>query len=196
MSLIPMVIEQTSKGERSFDIYSRLLRDRIIMINDEISEHSVATCVASLLFLDSESSDPIHLYVSSPGGSCYHGLSIVDTISTISAPVYTYVHSIAASMGSIIASSGDKRFMMPHATHMVHSVSSGNRGTVEDMRRHMAESDRINEMLAQHYVKVTGHTYKEVKKVMDRDSYFSATDAIEFGLADEIITSRKQYRFA
>lgn len=193
-SLIPMVVEQTSKGERSYDIYSRLLRDRVVMLDTDVNETSASLIVAQLLFLESE--DPasdIHFYINSPGGSVIAGLSILDTMRFIKCDVSTIVMGQAASMGSLLASSGTKgkRFMLPSARHMIHQVSSGTRGTAIDMKIALEETLKLNEYLTRVYVENTGKTYEQLELDMSRDKFMSAEESVAYGLADEIITSRK-----
>jgi len=191
-SLVPMVVEQTSKGERSFDIYSRLLRDRIVMLHDDVNEHSASIIVAQLLFLESESDKDIHFYINSPGGSVIAGLSILDTMRFIKCDVSTIVMGQAASMGSLLASSGTrgKRFMLPSARHMIHQVSSGTRGTAIDMKIALEETLKLNEYLTQVYVENTGKTYQQLEQDMSRDKFMSAQESVEYGLADKIISRR------
>lgn len=194
MSLIPFVIEHTSKGERSYDLFSRLLKDRIVFINGEISQHMSHVIVAQLLFLESEDSQrDIHLYINSPGGEVVAGLSILDTMNFIKCDVSTIVMGQAASMGSLLASSGakGKRYMLPSARHMIHQVSSGTRGTAIDMKIALEETLKLNEYLTEIYVKNTGKSFQELEKDMSRDKYMSATAAVDYGLADKIINNRE-----
>jgi len=193
MSLIPMVIEQTSKGERSYDIYSRLLRDRVIMMHTDVNEQSASVIVAQLLFLEAENPDKdINFYINSPGGSVIAGLSILDTMNFIKCDVSTIVMGQAASMGSLLASAGTKgkRFMLPSARHMLHSVSSGTKGTVIDMKVALEETLKLNEYLTNIYVKNTGKTFEQLEKDMSRDFFLSASESVEYGLADKIIDKR------
>jgi len=192
MSLIPMVVEQTSKGERSYDIYSRLLKDRIIMLHDDVNEHSASVIVAQLLFLESESDKDIHFYINSPGGSVIAGLSILDTMRFVKCDVSTIVMGQAASMGSLLASSGTagKRLILPSARHMIHQVSSGTRGTAIDMKIALEETLKLNEYLTNIYVENTGKTYQQLELDMSRDKFMSAQESVDYGLADKIITRR------
>lgn len=193
MSLIPIVLEQTSRGERSYDIYSRLLRDRIIMLHGEVNESSASVVVAQLLFLESEdSSKDIHLHINSPGGSVTAGLSILDTMNFVSCDISTIVLGQAASMGSLLASAGTKgkRFMLPSARHMIHQVSSGTRGTAIDMKIALDETLKLNKYLTEIYVKSTGQSYKKLEKDMSRDFYMSADEAVAYGLADRVLAKR------
>lgn len=205
MSLIPMVIEQTSKGERAFDIFSRLLKDRVIFINGPISTEMSHVIVAQLLYLESENPDKdISLYLNSGGGEVTAGLAIYDTMQFIKSDVSTIVMGQACSMGSFLAQAGavGKRIVLPESRTMIHRVSSGTRGTsgsvhvqelqFEDSKRAFEESQRINERLTQLYVKhnTAGKTYDELFTTMKFDTFLSAQEAVEYGLADQIITER------
>lgn len=192
--MVPMVVETTSKGERAYDIYSRLLRDRVIVIYSDVNDQMAASITAQLLFLEAE--DPtkdINLYINSPGGSVLSGLQIVDCMNMISNDIVSYTMGQAASMGSIIASSATKgkRFMLPNARHLLHCVSSGNQGTAIDMKIAMAETLRLNTVLTNIYVKNTGQTFEKLEQDMSRDFFLSAEEAIAYGLADEIVTKRQ-----
>ena len=193
MSLIPMVVEQTSKGERSYDIYSRLLRDRVVILHDEVNDQTASIVVAQLLFLESESDKDIHFYINSPGGSVIAGLSILDTMRFIKCDVSTIVMGQAASMGSLLASSGTKgkRLILPSARHMIHQVSSGTRGTAIDMKIALEETLKLNQYLTEIYVENTGKTYKQLEKDMSRDKFMSAQESVDYGLVDKIITHRE-----
>jgi ATP-dependent Clp protease protease subunit len=188
-----MVVEQTSKGERAMDIYSRLLKDRIIMLTTDVNEHSASIIVAQMLFLESENPDKdINFYINSPGGSVIAGLSILDTMNFIGCDVSTIVMGQAASMGSLLASAGTKgkRFMLPSARHMIHQVSSGTRGTAIDMQIALEETLKLNEYLTNVYVKNTGQTFEKLKEDMSRDKFMSAQESIDYGLADKIVERR------
>lgn len=204
-NLVPMVVERTSEGERSYDIYSRLLKDRIVMLDTDVSEHSASLIVAQMLFLESENPDAdILFYINSPGGSVTAGLAIYDTMQFIKPDVRTIVIGQAASMGSFLANAGapGKRYVLPESRTMIHRVSSGTRGTggsvhiqemeMEDNIRHLQESKRLNERLTQLYVKhnTKGKTYEELFETMKYDTFLSAEQAVELGLADEIISKR------
>jgi len=205
-NLVPVVIEQTSKGERSFDIYSRLLKDRVVILDTEVSSHSASLIVAQLLFLESEDPEQdILFYINSPGGLVSAGLSIYDTMQYIKPDVSTIVLGQAASMGSFLAMAGakGKRMVLPEARTMIHRVSSGTPGTkgsvhvqeleFEDARRTFEESQRINKRLTELYVKhnTAGKSYEELYEAMKFDTYLSAQEAVDYGLADKIITSRE-----
>jgi ATP-dependent Clp protease protease subunit len=203
-NLVPMVIEQEARGERSYDIYSRLLKDRIVMLDTDVNEHSASLLVAQFLFLGSQGNEDINLFINSPGGSVTAGLAIYDTMQFIRPDVATYVMGQACSMGSFLAQAGaaGKRFVLPEARTMIHRVSSGTpgtRGTVhvqelefEDARRSFEESKRINERLTELYVKhnTAGKTYAQLYEAMKFDTFLSAKEAVEYGLADKVIEKR------
>jgi ATP-dependent Clp protease protease subunit len=195
MSLIPMVIEQTSKGERSYDIFSRMLKDRVIFINGEINTHMSDVIVAQLLFLESEDSDKdISLYINSPGGEVTAGMAMYDTIQFIKPDVQTIVMGQACSMGSLLAQAGSagKRFMLPNARHMIHQPSGGARGMQSDIEISYKEITYLKKKLTEIYVKhnSAGKTYEEFERDMDRDYFMSAEEAVQYGLADKILTTR------
>lgn len=195
MSLVPIVIEQSSRGERSYDIYSRLLRDRIIILHDDVNETSASLIVAQLLFLESEDADKdIHLYINSPGGSVTAGMSIYDTMQFIKPDVSTIVMGQACSMGSLLAQAGakGKRFILPHARHMIHQPSGGARGQATDMEIQVKEILTMKKYLTDIYVNhnSAGKTYEQLAKDMERDFFMSAQEAVDYGLADKIIIKR------
>jgi ATP-dependent Clp protease protease subunit len=195
MSLVPMVIESTSKGERAFDIYSRLLKERIVMLNGEVEDHMANLVVAQLLFLESENPDKdISLFINSPGGVVTAGMSIYDTMQFIRCDVATYVMGQACSMGSLLAQAGaaGKRFMLPNARHMIHQPSGGARGQATDIQIQAREIQKMKENLTQIYVKHNskGKTYDEFARDMERDFFMSAEEASEYGLIDKIIDKR------
>ena len=190
--LVPMVLVNEGNVERSYDIYSRLLKERIIMISGEVNENMASVVVSQLLYLQSESQDtPIHMYINSPGGSVVDGLAIVDTMNLISCPVYTYCIGQCASMGSIFLVSGEKghRYALPNSRIMIHQVSGGSQGTYEDMKRSINEAGRLNELLAGILAKGTEKSLKEIKKDMDRDYFMGANEALEYGIVDKVISS-------
>jgi ATP-dependent Clp protease protease subunit len=203
-NLVPMVIESEPKGERAYDIYSRLLKDRVIMLDTDVNEHTSSLLVAQLLFLESQGNEDINLFINSPGGSVTAGLAIYDTMQFIRPDVATYVMGQACSMGSFLAQAGaaGKRFVLPEARTMIHRVSSGTpgtRGTVhvqelefEDARRSFEESKRINERLTELYVKhnTAGKTYAQLYEAMKFDTFLSAKEAVAYGLADKVIEKR------
>ena len=187
-----MVVEQEARGERSYDLYSRLMKDRIIMLDTDVNEHSASILVAQLLFLESQGNEDINFFINSPGGNVVAGLSILDTMNFIKPAVSTIVMGQACSMGSLLASSGakGKRYMLPSARHMIHQVSSGSQGTAIDMKIQLEETLRLNKLLTEIYVSNTGKTYDELEKDMSRDFFMTPTQSIEYGLVDEIIKSR------
>lgn len=203
-NLVPMVIEQEARGERSYDIYSRLLKDRVIMLDTDVNEHTSSLLVAQLLFLESQGNEDINLFINSPGGSVTAGLAIYDTMQFIKPDVSTYVLGQACSMGSFLAQAGapGKRFVLPEARTMIHRVSSGTPGTsgsvhvqeleFEDAKRAFEESKRINERLTQLYVKhnTRGKTYDELFQAMKFDTFLSSQEAVDYGLADKVIEKR------
>ena len=195
MNLVPMVIESTSKGERAYDIYSRLLKERIIMLNGPVEDMMANTIVAQLLFLESENPDKeISLFINSPGGVITSGMSIYDTMQFIRCPVATYVMGQACSMGSFLAQSGTagKRFMLPYARHMIHQPSGGARGMQSDIEIQYKEITKMKDILTKLYVKhnTKGKTYAQLEHDMDRDTFMSAQEALEYGLIDKIIDKR------
>ena len=191
--LIPMVVEQTAKGERSYDIYSRLLKDRIVMLDSDVNEHSASLIVAQLLFLESEDPDKdILFYINSPGGSVISGLSILDTMQFIKCDVSTVVMGQAASMGSLLASSGTKgkRLILPRARHLIHQPLGGAQGQASDMEIQVNEILRMKKQLIEIYVATTGKSYEQLERDMDRDNIMTAEEAVAYGLADRIIAKR------
>jgi ATP-dependent Clp protease, protease subunit len=193
--LVPMVVESTSKGERSFDIYSRLLRDRIIMMTTEVDDHSASLIVSQLLYLESEDSDrDILLYINSPGGVVTAGLAILDAMNFIKCDVSTVVMGQACSMGSLLAQAGaaGKRLILPNARTMIHQPSGGARGQATDMQIQVNEIMEMKRNLTNIYVKhnSAGKTYEELAKDMERDYFLSATQTVAYGLADRVVESR------
>ena len=205
MSLIPMVIEKTSSGERAFDIYSRLLNERIVFLNGPVDDHSANVIVAQFLHLESQDADKdINFYINSPGGLVTAGLSIYDVMQFVKPDVATFVMGQACSMGSFLAQAGaaGKRYVLPESRTMIHRVSSGTRGTsgsvhvqdlqFEDAKRSFEESKRINERLTELYVKhnTAGKTYEEMFETMKFDTFLSADEAVAYGLADKVVEKR------
>jgi len=195
MSLIPMVVESTQKGERAYDIYSRLLKERIIMLNGPIEDHMANTIVAQLLFLESENPNKdIALFINSPGGVVTSGMSIYDTMQFIKPDVATYVMGQACSMGSLLAQAGapGKRNMLPNARHMIHQPSGGAGGQATDMQIQVEEILKMKKNLTEIYVKHNSKdkTYDQLAADMERDKFMSATEALEYGLIDKIIDKR------
>lgn len=188
--LVPNVIVRTRDGERGYDIYSRLLEDRIIFLGEEVTEGSANTIVAQLLHLANEDPDKdIQLYINSPGGSVYDGLAIYDTMQYIKPDVQTIGIGLQASMGAFLLSSGTKgkRFVLPNARVMIHQPSSGTQGMVTDQEISLRESVRMKELLAKVIAKNTGQKLDKVKADMERDHWMSADEAVKYGLADEMI---------
>ncbi len=189
--LVPMVVEQTGRGERAFDIYSRLLKERIIFLTGEVEDHMASLIVAQLVFLESENPDkPISMYINSPGGVVTAGLSIYDTMQYIKPEVHTLCIGQACSMGSLLLTAGAKRYALPNARIMIHQPSGGARGQATDIEIHAKEILNLRERLNQIYVKHTGQKLSVVEKNMERDNFMSAEQALAFGLIDEIVTSR------
>ena len=192
-NLVPIVVEQTAKGERSYDIYSRLLRDRIVMLDTDVNEHSASLIVAQMLFLESEDPDKdILFYINSPGGSVISGLSILDTMQFIKCDVSTIVMGQAASMGSLLASSGTKgkRLILPRARHLIHQPLGGAQGQASDMEIQVNEILRMKKQLTEIYVDTTGKSYEQLERDMDRDNIMTAEESIAYGLADKIVSKR------
>ena len=195
MSLVPIVVEKTSAGERSYDIYSRLLKDRVVFLNAEVEDHMANLVVAQLLFLESENADQdIHLYINSPGGVVTAGMSIYDTMQFIKPDVCTYVMGQACSMGSLLAQAGaaGKRYMLPNARHMIHQPSGGARGQATDMLIQVEEILSMKKNLTEIYVKHNskGKTFETLSADMERDKYMSAQEALDYGLVDHIVDKR------
>lgn len=195
MTLIPVVLEQTSKGERSYDLFSRLLRDRIIILHDEVNERTSSVVTAQLLFLESEDSNKdIHFYINSPGGGVSAGLSIYDTMQFIKPDVSTIVMGQACSMGSLLAQAGapGKRYMLPNARHMIHQPSGGARGMQSDIEISYKEITYLKKRLTEIYLQhnTAGKTYEDLERDMDRDKFMSSDEAIAYGLADKVLQKR------
>jgi ATP-dependent Clp protease protease subunit len=192
-NLVPIVLEHTSKGERSYDIYSRLLRDRIIMLDTEVTSHSASLTVAQMLFLEADDPDrDILFYVNSPGGSVTAGMSIYDTMQFVKCDVQTIVLGQAASMGSLLAAAGTpgKRFILPNARHMIHQPLGGASGQATDVEIQARELLRWKTVLTEIYVAHTGRGFEELKADMERDNFLTATQSVNYGLADKVLVSR------
>jgi ATP-dependent Clp protease protease subunit len=205
MPLVPMVVEQESRGERSYDIYSRLMKDRIIMLNGPVEDSMANLIVAQLLFLESDNpGKTINLYINSPGGAVTAGLAIYDTMQYIKCDIRTIVMGQACSMGSFLAQAGTpgQRVVLPESRTMIHRVSSGTPGTsgsvhvqelqIEDINRHYAESQKINKRLTELYVKhnSVGKSYEELFETMKFDTFLTAQEAVDNGLADKVVEKR------
>jgi ATP-dependent Clp protease, protease subunit len=194
MSLVPIVVEQTNRGERSYDIYSRLLKDRIILLNEDVNDVTAGLVVAQLIFLEADDPDKdIQLYINSPGGSITAGMAIYDTMNYVKPDVSTICIGMAASMGAFLLGAGakNKRYALPNAEIMIHQPLGGTRGQAEDIRIHaeriLKARDTINRILADR----TGQSLERIQKDTDRDFFMSAEEAKTYGLIDEVITSRK-----
>jgi ATP-dependent Clp protease, protease subunit len=193
-NLVPMVIEQEARGERSYDIYSRLLKDRIVMLDTDVNEHTASLLVAQFLFLESQGNDDISFFINSPGGVVTAGMAIYDTMQFIKPDVATIVMGQACSMGSLLATAGapGKRRMLPNARHMIHQPSGGAGGQATDMEIQVKEILKMKQNLTQLYVNHNskGKTFDEFYSAMERDNFMSAQEALDFGLIDEIVTKR------
>lgn len=190
MSLIPVVIENTGKGERSWDIYSRLLKDRIIFITNEIEPNMSSSIIAQLLFLDSEdSSKPIHIYINSPGGYVTAGFAIIDAMHLVKAPIYTYCIGQCASMGAMIFSQGEKghRSILKHAELMIHQPLGGAQGQATDIEIHAKRIMKDKEILIEMLAEASGQPVEKVKQDCERDYFMNAEEAVEYGIADKIL---------
>ena len=195
MSLVPIVLEQTSRGERSYDIYSRLLKDSVILLEGEVHDQMANLIVAQLLYLESENPEKdISLYINSPGGSVTAGMAIYDAMQFIQPDVSTIIMGQACSMGSLLAQAGanGKRMILPNARHMIHQPSGGARGQATDMEIQVKEILEMKKNLTNIYVKHNskGKTYEELAKDMERDYFMSAQQALDYGLADKILDKR------
>ncbi|MEC4735336.1 MULTISPECIES: ATP-dependent Clp endopeptidase proteolytic subunit ClpP [unclassified Wolbachia] len=197
MTLIPIVVEQTSRGERAYDIYSRLVKERIIFVTGPIEDNMASVIVAQLLFLESENPDKdIHMYINSPGGVVTAGLSIYDTMQYIRPDVSTLCIGQAASMGSLLLAAGakGKRHSLPHSRIMIHQPSGGYQGQATDIEIHAKEILRIKKKLNQIYEKHTGHSLKKIEGMMERDKFLDPIEAMELGLIDKVIAERKDIK--
>lgn len=200
MPLVPIVVEQTSRGERSFDIYSRLLKERIIFIGTAINDEVANLIIAQILFLESESPEKdIQIYVNSPGGSVTAGMGIYDIMQFVKCEIATYCIGMAASMGSLLLAAGTrgKRFALPHSRVMIHQPligGNGISGQVTDIEIHAKEMLRIKDMLTGIYVKHTNKKESFLKEVMERDHYLSPEQAVEYGIVDHIVDFRKNLK--
>ena len=195
MNFVPYVIEKTAQGERSYDIYSRLLKERIVFLNGEVNDAVSNSICAQLLFLEADDPEAdINLYINSPGGAVTSGMAMYDTMQYIKPDVSTIVMGQAASMGSFLANAGakGKRFMLPNARHMIHQPLGGAQGQASDIEIRAKEIVRIKKELTDIYVKhnTAGKSYQEFESAMDRDNFMTSAEALAFGLVDEIITDR------
>lgn len=197
MSLVPMVLERTGNTERAMDLYSRLMRDRVILLEGEIRDHMANLIVGQLLFLESENPDKdISLFINSPGGSVTAGMAIYDTMQFIRPAISTFVMGQACSMGSLLAQAGaaGKRYILPHARHMIHQPSGGAGGQATDMEIQVKEILKMKQSLTEIYVKHNsgGKTYEQLKNDMERDYFMSAEESVAYGLADRVISKRPE----
>ena len=195
--LIPMVIEQTGRGERSYDIYSRLLKDRIIFIGTAIDDHVANLVIAQMLFLQMEDAKKdIHIYINSPGGSVTAGLAIYDTMQFVTCDVTTYCLGMAASMGAVLLAAGTKgkRFALPNSDIMIHQVSGGAQGQASDVERQVDFMFKLKKRLTRILAHHTGKPEEQVKNDSDRDYYMTAAEAAEYGLVDHVVQSRKDVK--
>lgn len=193
MSLVPYVVEQTSRGERSYDIFSRLLNDRIIMLSEEVNDVTASLIVAQMLYLEGQDPDKdIQFYINSPGGSVTSGMAIYDTMQYIKCDVSTICVGMAASMGAFLLSSGTKgkRIALPNAEIMIHQPSAGTQGQVTDMALHLKRLERIKERLNHILADNTGKDYEEIVAACERDNFMSAEEARDYGLIDTVIYKR------
>jgi ATP-dependent Clp protease protease subunit len=195
MALVPIVIDKTSAGERSYDIYSRLLKDRVVMLNGQVEDYMANLIVSQLLFLESENPDAdITLYINSPGGVITSGMSIYDTMQYIKPDVVTVVNGQACSMGSFLAQAGatGKRMVLPNSRTMIHQPSGGARGMQSDIEIQYKEITHMKKQLTNLYVKhnTSGKTYEDFERDMDRDTFLTAQEAVDYGLADRVIDQR------
>lgn len=193
MSLVPMVVEQTNRGERAYDIFSRLLKERIIFITGPIDDAMAVVVCAQLLFLEAENpKKEIALYINSPGGVVTSGMSIYDTMQFIKPPVATLCMGQAASMGSLLLTAGakDMRFILPNARVMLHQPSGGFQGQASDIERHAADIVKLKRRLNEIYVEHTGKDYDTIESTLDRDHFMTAEESVEFGIVDTLITKR------
>ena len=195
LNLVPMVVEQTARGERAYDIYSRLLKDRLVFIVGPVEDHMANLIVAQLLFLESENADKdIHLYINSPGGNVTSGLSIYDTMQFVNCDVSTICMGQAASMGALLLAGGTKgkRYALPHSRIMVHQPSAGYQGQATDISIHATEVLELKRRLNQIMSKHTGQTLEKIEQDLERDRFLSADAALEYGLVDTVLVERKE----
>jgi ATP-dependent Clp protease protease subunit len=193
-TLVPMVVEQTNRGERAYDIYSRLLKERVIFVTGPVEDHMATLITAQLLFLEAENpKKEINMYINSPGGVVTSGLAVYDTIQFIKPAVSTLCIGLAASMGSLLLCAGHKdlRFALPNARILVHQPSGGFQGQASDIERHAEDIIKMKRRLNEIYVKHTGQTYEAIERTLDRDYFMTAEEAKKFGLIDRVLTTRE-----
>ncbi len=194
MNLVPMVVEQTARGERAYDIFSRLLKERVIFVNGPVEDGMAMLICAQLLFLEAENPNkPIEMYINSPGGVVTSGMAIYDTMQFIKPPISTLCMGQAASMGSLLLTAGatGQRLALPNARIMVHQPSGGFQGQASDIERHAQDIIKMKRRLNEIYVKHTGRDYDTIERTLDRDHFMTAQEALEFGLIDKVIESRE-----
>ena len=192
-NLVPIVVEKEQRGERSYDIYSRLLKDRIVMLDTAVTEQSASLVVAQMLFLESENPNkPMNFYINSPGGLVTAGMAIYDTMQFIKSPVHTTVMGQACSMGSFLAMAGEpgQRRLLPNARHMIHQPLGGTSGQASDVEIQYKELARWKKVLTEIYATHTGKDIETLEKDMDRDNFMTPDEAVEYGLADEVVAKR------
>jgi ATP-dependent Clp protease protease subunit len=195
MPYIPTVKDRSPRGERYFDLFSKLMGDRVVMITEPVDDHMMGVIVSQLLYLEAEDSEePIHLYISSPGGSVMAGLAILDTMTLITAPVYTYAMGMVASMAAVLFTCGEKehRYILPNAEVMIHQPLGGAQGQASDIEIQANHIISLKKRLYKILAKATGQSVKTIEKASDRDNYFEADAAIKFGLADAVLSSISQ----
>ena len=193
MQLVPMVVEQTNRGERAFDIYSRLLKERIVFVTGPVEDHMASLITAQLLFLEAENpKKEISMYINSPGGVVTSGLAIYDTMQFVRPAVSTLCVGLAASMGSLLLTAGEKgmRFALPNARILLHQPSGGFQGQASDIERHAEDIIKMKKRLNEIYVKHTGQGYETIERTLDRDYFMTAAEARDFGLIDKVLSDR------
>lgn len=194
-TLVPMVVEQTNRGERAYDIYSRLLKERVMFITGPIEDHMATLVTAQLLFLEAENpKKEIAMYINSPGGVVTSGMAIYDTMQFIKPPVSTFCMGLAASMGSLLLTAGTAgmRFALPNARILLHQPSGGFQGQASDIERHAEDIIKMKRRLNEIYVKHTGQPYEKIERTLDRDFFLTSEEARQFGLIDKVITTREE----
>ena len=193
-TLVPMVVEQTNRGERAYDIYSRLLKERVIFVTGPVEDHMASLITAQLLFLEAENpKKEIAMYINSPGGVVTSGLAIYDTMQFVKPPISTLCIGLAASMGSLLLTAGakDMRFALPNARILLHQPSGGFQGQASDIERHAEDIIKMKRRLNEIYVKHTGQEYAVIERTLDRDYFLTADEAMKFGLIDKVLSTRE-----
>jgi ATP-dependent Clp protease protease subunit len=193
-TLVPMVVEQTNRGERAYDIYSRLLKERVIFVTGPVEDHMASLITAQLLFLEAENpKKEIAMYINSPGGVVTSGLAVYDTMQFVKPPISTLCIGLAASMGSLLLTAGakDMRFALPNARILLHQPSGGFQGQASDIERHAEDIIKMKRRLNEIYVKHTGQEYAAIEKTLDRDYFMTADEAVKFGLIDKVLSTRE-----